>query len=91
MTYVIDRELDSATLQRLLEQGRSLLRTYRLEYEADPDSRATQVSRSHLIALLHTVRQLHGENLASSLNDTIRANTGFIAPELIPPVEYSPS
>jgi hypothetical protein len=50
--------------ERLRKQQEFLLRNYQAELAKDPTSRATQSSRSHLIAVQHTVEQLYGEAVA---------------------------
>jgi hypothetical protein len=57
-------QLDSATIERLWKQGEFLLGIYRAEFAKNPTSRATESSRSNVIALQHTVRQLYGEAVA---------------------------
>ncbi len=57
-------QLDSVTIERLRKQGQFLLRIYRAEFAKDPTSRATESSRSNVIAMHHTVRQLYGEAVA---------------------------
>jgi hypothetical protein len=51
-------------IERLRKQSEFLLRIYRAEIAQDPASRATQSSRSHVIAMQHTVRQMYGEAVA---------------------------
>ena len=60
-------ELDSGTNERLKEQGEFLLRIYLAEFTKDPHSRATESSRSNVIALRHTLKQMYGESVASDL------------------------
>jgi len=60
----VAEQLDSATIERLRKQGEFLLRIYQAEFAKDPTSRATESSRSNVIALQHTVRQLYGEPVA---------------------------
>ena len=57
-------QLDSVTIERLRKQSEFLLRIYRAEFAKDPTSRATESSRSNVIAMHHTVRQLYGEAVA---------------------------
>jgi hypothetical protein len=54
-------ELDSITIERLRKQGEFLLRIYQAEFAKDPTGRATQSSRSNVIAMQHTVRQMYGK------------------------------
>ena len=64
----------AATIDRLEEQSGLLLKTYRAEFARDPESHATKSSRSNLIALLHTIRQVYGvsisEDVANALGST---------------------
>lgn len=55
-------ELNLESLERPEEQSALLLRTYRLQLSKDPASRATASSRSNLIALLHSITQIYGED-----------------------------
>ena len=57
-------ELDSRTIARLGKQGGFLLRTYRAELAKDPASRGTESSRSNVIALWHTIKQIYGSAVA---------------------------
>jgi hypothetical protein len=57
-------QLDSVTIERLRKQGRFLRRIYRAEFAKDPTSRATESSRSNMIAVQHTVKQMYGEDVA---------------------------
>ena len=51
-------------IERLRKQSEFLLRVYRAELAQDPASRATQSSRSNVIALQHTVGQTYGDAVA---------------------------
>ena len=64
-------ELDSVTIERLRKQGEFLLRIYRAEFAKDPTSRATESSRSHVIAMQHTVRQMYGEAVAQDVANLV--------------------
>jgi hypothetical protein len=57
-------ELDSETIKRLEKQGEFLLRMHQAELAKDPTSRATESSRSNLIAMQHTIKQMYGETVA---------------------------
>ena len=48
-------------IERLRKQSEFLLGIYRAEFAQDPASRATQSSRSNVIAMQHTVRQMYGQ------------------------------
>jgi hypothetical protein len=54
-------EVGSGTIERLKEQEEFLLRTYQSEFAKDPTSHATESSRSNVIALRHTLKQMYGE------------------------------
>ena len=62
-------ELDSGAIERLRKQGEFLLRIYRAEFVKDPTSRATESSRSNVIAIQHTVRQMYGEAVARDVSN----------------------
>lgn len=71
-------ELDSETIERLREQGRFLLSAYQAELGKDPASRATESSRSNLIALRHTIRQMYGEAVARDVANFVYTNTKLV-------------
>ena len=54
-------QIDAETIERLGEQSELLLRLYQLERARDPSSRATESSRSNMIALRHSIDQIYGE------------------------------
>jgi hypothetical protein len=54
-------EIESGTVERLKKQAELLVRTYQREFAEDPDSGATQSSRSNVIALRHTLKQMYGD------------------------------
>jgi hypothetical protein len=54
-------QIDAETIERLGEQSELLLRLYQLELARDPSSRATESSRSNMIALRHSIDQIYGE------------------------------
>ena len=60
-------ELDSETIERLGQQGGFLLSTYHAELAKDPASRATESSRSNVLALWHTIKQIYGKAVARDL------------------------
>jgi hypothetical protein len=60
-------EVESGTIERFKEQEEFLLRLYRAEFTKDPASRATESSRSNVIALRHTLKQMYGESVASDV------------------------
>jgi hypothetical protein len=68
----LGQELNLETVERLREQGELLLRTYRAEFTKDPSSRATEASRSNVVAVRHTLKQIYGEAIASDVADLVR-------------------
>jgi hypothetical protein len=66
-------ELDSGAIERLRKQGEFLLRIYRAEFVKDPTSRAAESSRSNVIAIQHTVRQMYGEAVARDVANLVTA------------------
>ncbi len=64
-------EVDSRTVERLKEQDEFLLRMYQAEFAKDPSSRATKSSRSNLMALRHTMKQMYGEAVASDVANLV--------------------
>jgi hypothetical protein len=64
-------ELESGTIERLKEQDEFLLRMYQAEFAKDPTSRATESSRSNIIALRHTMKQMYGEAVAVDVTDLV--------------------
>ena len=68
------RELDSETIERLGKQGGFLLSTYQAELAKDPDSSSTESSRSNVIALWHTIRQIYGKAVARDVADLVCTN-----------------
>ena len=55
-------DLNVGTFERLEEQVGLLHGTYNVELKKDPDSHATALARSNLIAALHTITQIYGED-----------------------------
>ena len=53
-------QLELAIRERAGKQSSLLLRMYQAELARDPTSRATESSRSNLIALRHTIAQMCG-------------------------------
>jgi hypothetical protein len=71
----IEAPFDSATSERLKKENGLLLRIYRAAFAHDPTSHATELARSNLIALRHTVRQVYGQRAAVDVTDAL----GFIS------------
>ena len=61
------QELDSKSLERLKKQSEFLTRSYQAELIQDPTSQATESSRSNLIALHHTAKQMYGKAVAQNI------------------------
>jgi hypothetical protein len=57
-------EVEPRIIQRLKKQEEFLLRVFQAECAKDPGSRATESSRSNVIALRHTLKQIYGEVVA---------------------------
>jgi hypothetical protein len=68
-------ESDAETIDRLGKQSGFLLRTYQAELARDPTSRDTESSRSNMIALWHTIRQIYGKVVARGVANLVYANT----------------
>jgi hypothetical protein len=49
------------TIERVRKQSALLLRLYQAELASDPARRATESSRSNLMALHHTIAQMYGD------------------------------
>ena len=64
-------EPGSETLERLRKQVRFLLGIHQAELAKDPTSHATESSRSNLMAVQHTVRQMYGEAVARDVADLV--------------------
>jgi hypothetical protein len=60
-------QIDAKTIERLDEQSDFLLRIYQAELAEDPTSRATESSRSNMIALRHSIDQIYGEAASPGL------------------------
>ena len=57
-------QVESRIIERLRKQHEFLLRIFQAECVKDPGSRAAESSRSNVIALRHTLKQLYGEVVA---------------------------
>ena len=65
------QELDPGTIERLTKQEELLARIYRADRAEDPASQAAETSRSNLIALQHTVRQMYGKAVSQDVADLV--------------------
>lgn len=63
--------LDSTAINRLGKQGRFLLRMHQAELAKDPTSHATESSRSNLMAVQHTVKQMYGKAVARNVTNLV--------------------
>jgi len=66
-------ELDSKTIERLGKQCGFLLMRHEAELAKDPTSEATGSSRSNLMAVEHTIKQIYGTAVARDV-----ANLGLV-------------
>jgi hypothetical protein len=64
-------EQESGTIERLKEQDEFLLGIYQAEFAKDPTSHATESSRSNVIALRHTLKQMYGEVVATEVDNLV--------------------
>ena len=62
------QELDLETLERIAKQEELLARIYRADLARDPAGRSTETSRSNLIAIQHTVKQMYGKAVPQQSN-----------------------
>jgi len=56
-----EEQLDSERIERLERQGDLLLRMYQAELAKNPTSRASESSRSNMMALRHTIERMYGK------------------------------
>jgi hypothetical protein len=63
---------DLGTLKHLVKQGGFLLKLHLAELAKDPASRATESSRSNLLAVRHTVKQVYGSALEIDVADLVK-------------------
>jgi hypothetical protein len=63
---------DAGTLKHLVKQGGFLLKLHQAEFAKDPTSRATESSRSNLIAVRHPVKQVYGSAVEIDVADLVR-------------------
>ena|SRR5690348_10322309 len=56
----LEEQIDSGTIERLKRQGDLLLRLYQAELAKNPTSHAAESARSNVMALRHTIEQIHG-------------------------------
>ena len=68
-------ECNSGKIERLGKQSGFLLKTYQAELARDPTSHGTESSRSNMIALWHTIRQIYGKVVARAVANLVYANT----------------
>jgi hypothetical protein len=75
-------ELDSGAIERLRKQGEFLLRVYRAEFAKDPISRATESSRSNVIAMQDKRLALAGDFSECSLPSEVRQRSLIVAADI---------
>jgi len=63
---------EAGTLKHLVKQGQFLLKLHQAELAKDPTSHATESSRSNLMAVRHTVRQMYGLAVAIDVADLVK-------------------
>jgi hypothetical protein len=63
---------DAGTLKHLVKQGGFLLKLHQAEFAKDPTSRATESSRSNLMAVRHTVKQVYGSAVEIDVTDLVK-------------------
>jgi hypothetical protein len=63
------KELDAITINRLGKQRGFLLMRHEAELAKDPTSAATGSSRSNLMAVQHTIKQIYGTAAARDVFD----------------------
>ena len=61
----------AGTLKHLVKQGGFLLKLHQAELAKDPTSRATESSRSNLMAVRHTGKQMYGSAVTIDLGDLV--------------------
>jgi len=63
---------DLGTLKHLVKQGGFLLKLHQAEFAKDPTSRATESSRSNVMAVRHTVKQVYGAAVEIDVADLVK-------------------
>jgi hypothetical protein len=63
---------EAGTLKHLVKQGGFLLKLHLAEFAKDPTSHATESSRSNLMAVRHTVKQVHGSAVEIDVADLVK-------------------
>jgi hypothetical protein len=63
---------DAGTLKHLVKQGGFLLKLHQAELAKDPTSRASESSRSNLMAVRHAVKQVYGSAVAIDVADLVK-------------------
>jgi Tfp pilus assembly protein PilV len=71
---------DAKTVNRLVEQGEFLLKTFHQEYAKDRTSRETEFSRGNLAGWRHTLHTIYGDGEASAIIDRVRNSTKLPIP-----------
>jgi hypothetical protein len=63
---------DPGTLKHLVKQGGFLLKLHQAELAKDSTSRAAESSRSNLMAVQHTVKQVYGSAIEIDVADLVK-------------------
>jgi hypothetical protein len=71
---------DSIAIARLGKQHRLLLRIHQANLAKDPTSRATKSSRSNLMAVQHTVKEMYGEANARNVANLVILDAPVVEP-----------
>ena len=69
-----EEKLDLRTMERVGKQTRLLLRLYQAELAKDPASPATESSRSNMIALHHSIKQIYGDTATLEVNGDLASS-----------------
>ena len=70
----MEAHISAETIERLEKQSRLLLRTYQAELAKDPESSATESSRSNMIALHHSIEQIYGAAATLEVNSDMASS-----------------
>lgn len=65
-------ELASGAIDRLGQQSKFLLRIHQADFAGNPTSHATKSSRSNLMAVQQTVKEMYGEAVARDVGDFVQ-------------------
>jgi hypothetical protein len=74
-------DIDSMSINRLGKQSRFLLRIHQADLAKNPTSHATKSSRSNLMAVQHTVKEMYGEAVARNVANLVILNAPAFEPK----------